>query len=101
MMDRRSKAVLGYWILTAAWVVSILVTMLLENFAVAGIAMVISGLWQINFRGELAAHYANTRRGVFSGDRRSLRRPSYHLMFGMVHVMLGLVFLLGIVLTGL
>ncbi len=55
-MDRESKAAMGYRILIVGWLLSVLGTMMLENFAVAGLASILSGLWDIYFHCELGAY---------------------------------------------
>ena len=43
-MDPEAKAVMGYWVLQGAWILSLLGTMMLETFAVVGIASIPLGL---------------------------------------------------------
>ncbi len=99
-MDPEAKAVMGYWVLQGAWILSLLGTMMLETFAVVGIASIPLGLWEIYYRHELGAYYAGTPRGLF-GQRKELAHPLVRLIWGIVTLFLGLVFLLGSMLKGM
>lgn len=100
-VDRQYNIGLRYWV---AWTIPTLIWgigLLLHTPAIIGPPMIISGIWQINRRRELAAYCATAKIRMYAANRNWNKRPTAHLINGIAFVFMGATVVLGLIFASL